>query len=511
MEWLTQQYGLLTAILSFDTSLLTRPDMMVRLALQAVLFAASAFFSSSETALFSLSRLDLQKLRRDEHAQSDNLHALLDEPRRLIISILCGNEVVNIAATANLTGIMVTLYGVERAGWISFVVMFPLLLLLGEITPKTIAVSDPVRISAGLISAPMNIWIRLITPLRRLVRSVSDIITTWIVGEERARENLLQIDEFRTLVEDVETEGILDATERILIDNLLESSETEIVEIMTPRTVIKYLSDTDSISEIVEAVRRYEHPRVPVFSDHRDNVVGFIHAEDIMKLILEGVDFESVNLTEILHPPIVVPPTKNVDEMFDFFQDNDVRAAMVLNEFGGIDGMVTIRDVLNFIFGEVVGSTPEQDYYRERDNNVYVVPGQMKLSAFNDLTNFGVDDPRMTTIGGVAFRHLDRLPTVGDEVAIDGLTASILEMDGHCIAKLQVARGKVDEGTEFNQLPTSEDSIPETQPLAEKTHAGQMGRTEPSSAPDVVSLDEPTKSSDGANNTGNNAAGSEVQ
>ena len=234
-------------LFAFDASRLLEPGMIIALTFQLLLFVASAFFSGSETALFSLSRLDLQKLRRERHAQSDTLHALLDQPRRLIVSILCGNELVNIAATANLAGILVQLYGPERAGWINVLVMFPLLLLFGEVTPKTIAVGNPVKVSADIVAGPLAFWTRLITPLRRIVRIIADKITTWIVGPERARENILRVDEFRTLLADVAEEGVLDATERVLIDNLLEASETEIVEIMTPRTKVRFLKDDMSV------------------------------------------------------------------------------------------------------------------------------------------------------------------------------------------------------------------------------------------------------------------------
>ena len=228
------------------------PDMIARLTLQVFLFGCSAFFSGSETALFSLSRLDLQKLRRERHPKSETLHALLDEPRRLIISILCGNELVNVAATINMAGILFALYGPERAGWINVIVMFPLLLLFGEVTPKTIAVNNPIRISTNLVATPLTLWSRLITPLRRFIRLVAGGITTWIVGDERAPENILRIDEFRAVLEDVADEGVLDATERVLIDNLLEAGETEIVEIMTPRTRIDYLDVDTPMPEMFE-------------------------------------------------------------------------------------------------------------------------------------------------------------------------------------------------------------------------------------------------------------------
>lgn len=463
---LSQFWEAVKAFFAFDTERLKEADMVIRLLLQVILLFGSAFFSGSETALFSLSRLDLQKLRRERHRHSETLHALLDQPRRLIISILAGNELVNVAAAVNMTSILVSLYGEERAGWIATLVMVPLLLLFGEVTPKTIAVSNPLRISTRIVAGPMALWVRVVAPLRWAIRGIADRITTWIVGEEKAPDNLLQVDEFRSLVEEVANEGELNATERALIYNLLEAGDTEIVEIMTPRTRTAFLNADMPIPEFVECFKRYRHSRVPVFRGHRDNLVGFVHAEDMVRLILDAVDLEPLLLEEIIHPPVVVPLTKKVDEMFDFFQNNNARAAVVLNEFGGVEGFVTMTDVLTFIFGHISGDVRGQDLYRERDENLYEVPGEMKLTDFNNLTNFGIEDPRMTTIGGVAFRHLDRLPKVGDQVTVEGIVITVLAMEGHRIARVQVARGAAIAADSVEEVdnPANTEATP---PLAE--------------------------------------------
>ncbi|HAJ92830.1 MAG TPA: hypothetical protein DCO71_09515 [Gammaproteobacteria bacterium] len=459
MDGLIQELGLFWVATKdffvFDTARLAEPDMVVRLVIQALLLCGSAFFSGSETALFSLSRLDLQKLRRERNRHTETLHELLDQPRRLIISILCGNELVNIAAAANMTGILVVLYGVERAVWISVLVMVPLLLLFGEVTPKTISVSNPVRVSTGMVATPMSMWVRLVAPLVWVIRSIADRITTLIVGEEKAAENILQLDEFRTLVEEVAREGELNATERALIYNLLEAGDTEVVEIMTPRTRTAFLNVSMTVPEMVEQFRNYRHPRVPVFREHRDNLVGFVHAEDILRLVLDETDLTTLGLDDIIHSPVVVPLTKKVDEMFDFFTANNARAAAVLNEFGGVEGFVTMKDVLTFIFGQISGDVEGQELYHERDEDSYEVDGDMKLTDFNNLSNFGIEDPRMTTVGGVAFRHLDRLPRVGDSISIEDIIIKILEMDEHRIAHVRVNRGGRVDGTAVDE--TDED------------------------------------------------------
>lgn len=468
---LAQNWEALTSFLAFDTARLSEPEMVARLSLQLLLFVASAFFSGSETALFSLSRFDLQQLRKKRNPHSESLHALLDQPRRLIISILSGNELVNIAATANMTFILVSLYGHENGGWINLFVMVPLLLLFGEVTPKTIAVFNPVRFSTR-IAVPMDFWVTLVTPLRLLIRGVADRVTTLIVGETTDAENILRKDEFLTLVEEVAREGELSATERALIYNLLEAGDTEIVEIMTPRTRVLFLHADMTVPEMVSQFQTYQHPRVPVYRGHRDNLIGFVHAEDVLRLVFDQADLSVLSPEDIMHPPVVVPLTKKVDEMFDFFATNAARAAACLNEFGGVEGFITMKDVINFIFGEISGKAVGEELYQERDENTYIIPGDMKLNFFDDLTNFGIDDPRMTTIGGVAFRHLDRLPKVGDKVAVEGINITILEMDAHRIAKVQVSPAV--GSTEEDEIPAEDASTPspeETQAALEPVPA----------------------------------------
>lgn len=445
MEELLQQFiqyweGL-KAFLSNPPRLL-QPDMLIRLILQVLLFCGSSFFSGSETALFSLSRLDMQKLRRERNPHSGTLHELLDQPRRLIISILCGNEMVNIAAAANMTGILAALYGVERAAWISIFVMVPLLLLFGEVTPKTIAVSDPVGISTRVVASPMNTWVRLIAPLAWIVRKIADRITTAIVGEEKAADNILQVDEFRTLIEQGVLAGELTATERALINNLLQAGSTEIVEIMVPRTRVKFIDGDLGVPEIVERFISMEHRRVPVYRGHRDNIVGFIHVEDIQRLILDRVDLTSLKPEDILHAPVMVPLTKDVDEMLDFFQSHNLQAAMVLNEFGGVDGLITMKEVINVVFGKVYKGLISGEVHHDKDTGAFEVPGDMKLKDLNAITNLGIDDARMTTIGGVVLRHLDRLPGAGDEVFLEGVLIKVLEMDQHRVARISIAKGE---------------------------------------------------------------------
>jgi CBS domain containing-hemolysin-like protein len=415
-------------------------ELILQFFLLAVLFVASAFFSGSETALFSLSRLDLRRIRRERNPQSDTLHELLDQPRRLIISVLCGNQAVNVAATAVLTAALVTIYGVEKAAWISTVVMVPLLLLFSEATPKTIAISNPIRVSTKIVARPMHFWVHLIAPVASIVRRVSDRITTRIVGEETAPDNILQVDEFRSLLDEGVVSGDLTATERALIHNLLQAGSTEIIEVMVPRTRVNWINGDASMTEIREAFMRFRHQRVPVYRKHRDNVIGFLCAEDMLQTLLEDIDPDSLKLEDLLRPVPMVPSTKKVDEMFDYFQTHDLQAVIVLNEFGGVDGLLTINDVLTCIFGQPPTDIEQSPVDYDPASDTYELPGDMKLIDVNQLTNLALQDTRMTTIGGLILRQLDRLPVAGDLVSINGIQMEVLEMDGYRVAKARLHR-----------------------------------------------------------------------
>jgi len=296
-------------------------------------------------------------------------------------------------------------------------------------------------VSAGIVAAPMSIWVRLITPVRWLVRLSSDRLTSLLVGEEKSADNILVADEIRLLVRELEEKGELQLEERALVDSLLEAGTTEVVEIMVPRTRMTFLAHDTPVAEAVLQVRAGRQSRTPVYRGHRDNLLGFLHAEDLMRLVLDRADLDEFALEDLLRPPVMVPPTKKLDEMLQYFREHDVSAAVVLSEFGGVEGMVTLRTLLEFMFRTVSGAIPTPEDYESPVPGCFNVPGEMSLTDFDGLTNFNVDDPRMTTVGGLVYRHLDRLPVVGDLVVIDGIGFRVLEMDEHRIAKLSVGRG----------------------------------------------------------------------
>ncbi len=487
-------------LLQIDTSRLGDADVLARILLQVLLFAGSAFFSMSETSLFSLSRLDLQKLRRQKHAQSENLHRLLDSPRQLIISILCGNELLNIAASINLAGLLLALYGRPDAAAIAnIVLMFPLVMLLGEVTPKTLAVTNPVGI-ASKISAPMSAWVNFIAPLRVVVRIVSDRLTTLFVGKDRERTHLLRVDEFRTLLEHVEAAGEVTAVERTMIDNLLRSADTEVIEVMVPRPRIRYLDARMPLPDMLKRMRKYQFAQMPVYRDNRDTIIGILHAGDVLRAMIEGQDIATLELESLVRPPYIVPPTKKVDEMLDAMRANGADHAIVVNEFGGVDGFVTKHDLLAFVFGDLADQDMHKPTYKVDSKHRLTVSGSLTLERFCHLTNLDIHDPRMTTIGGVVFRALDRVPQEGDTVTLGGATFKVQKMSGLRIKRLRVTLHGADERDEdadedADDAPAlAEDSEPPMEPVESMIREEAEETAESDLDPEDISLVTPPAS-----------------
>lgn len=422
-------------------------ELIVRGGIQVLLLSMSAFFSGSETALFSLTSFDLQKLRNSQHPRSRSIHELLEEPRRLIISLLCGNELVNIASSANMAAILMRYFTEDETTWINIVVMVPVLLLVGEVTPKTIAVTYPMMIATRFSAVLLPKWIAFIGPLRNAVRFVADRITTAIVGEPVKRDNILHADEFRTLVEEGEASGMIDPTERILIDNMLEASEAQVVDIMTSISSMVSLDVEQPLPTLVEAFQSIHHARVPLFEDSPANIVGFLHSEDVIKLVRGGADLASMSVRDVMRQPHFVPSTKKVDEMVEFFQENRTRLALVIGEYANVLGIVSIRDVAAMMLSRL--APPREPGVMEiEQKKLYSIPGDMSLVDFNQLVGADLDDPSMNTVGGVVMRLLNRLPRAGDLVAFDGFTFAVECMQGIRIQELRVTRLGLGSGPE---------------------------------------------------------------
>jgi putative hemolysin len=435
----------------------------LELGLFIVLLILSGFFSSSETSMFSLNSLHLEQMRREGNPRIDLIERMLSEPRRLIVTILIGNEFVNVAASVLSAAMIIHLVG-EEGKLFNILVMVPILLIFGEITPKTLAIKNNIAF-ATFESRPIDLFARIIFPLRWAVRMVAEFFTTLIVGKERSQGNIITEDMVRTLVQDAVGKGALDQAEAKFIHQIFEFGSKDLEDVMTPRSEITFIAVDDPLSSILATLRETRQSKVPVYKEHRDEVVGILHVRDLLEVDLDEMEREPGKLVEILREPYFVPESKPALELFDTFKERKISFALTVDEYGGITGLVTMEDLLECIFGDIPSPsdiTAQFEVERVGDGR-YRVEGSMPLDEFDAQFNSHLKNGDVETIGGLVLNEFGELPSVGEVVSIEDFNITITKVGQNRVVEMQLERIDSDEGSTMDDPAESVERSVETQ------------------------------------------------
>jgi putative hemolysin len=412
----------------------------IELALFVLLLGLSGFFSSSETALFSLSSIQLEQMRKNNDARVGLIERMLSEPRRLIVTILIGNEFVNVAASVLSAAMVIELLGAEQK-FFNLFVMVPILLLFGEITPKTLAIRNNVAF-ARVQSGPINAFARLITPLRWLVRKVAELFITLIVGKERSRGNIITEDMVRTLAHEAVGEGALDQTEALFIDQIFDFGNMTLEDVMTPRADVHFLSLHTDWPQVLEAVRESRQSRFPVYDAHRDNIVGILHARDLLKVDFSANIPVQRGLQGVLRDAYFVPDSKPAADQFDDFRQHRRSFALTVDEYGGVTGLVTMEDLLECIFGDIPSRSDidNKALITPLEDSKWAVDGSLPIAEFNRELDEDLSDEVVETIGGLVLHAHGEVPDEGCAVEIEQLRFTVMAVEQNRISDLIVER-----------------------------------------------------------------------
>jgi CBS domain containing-hemolysin-like protein len=436
------------------------PILWIQLILFVILLGLSAFFSSSETSLFSLNKLQLEQMRKDNNPRIDLIERLLSEPRRLIVTILIGNEFVNVAASVISAAIVIKLLGAENK-YLNLFIMVPILLLVGEITPKTLAIRNNVAF-ASLQSLPIDRFAWLITPLRTVVRLLADKLTTLIVGKERSPGNIITEDLVRTLAHEAVGDGTLDKAEAQYIDQIFEFSEKTLADMMVPRSHIFFLSIEIPLQEMIAEIHRLRHDKVPVYKEHRDNILGILYARDLLGVDLSQVPDDPTWLLSKLRKPYLVPESKPIVELFHSFRKRHLSLALTVDEYGGITGLITMEDLLECIFGEIPSASEfvEEAHLRKRMRGSNRVDGAMSIDQFNREFDARLPTHQADTLAGLVLHKFGELPPEGAGVVVKGWEFTVTSVAGNRISEIKAERVRTSAGKDVDTAaaPSSQDN-----------------------------------------------------
>lgn len=383
-------------------------DLALKIASLLGLFILSSLFSASETALFSLSKIQRRRLSERFPFLSKWVNYHLDHPRRALITILIGNLLSSTIAASLVTILVLRYLG---AGYLSpaMVVFTILFVLTAEIIPKTIAVRK--NESTALYAAlPLQIFAVLIYPLRRIVRQITDWILDFIIHDKREHHDEISEEELKTLLKIGEEEGVLDRQEGYMLQQIFDLGERPVKDIMTPRIDLAALNVEDTRQKQLEQIQKFHFTHFPVYQNSLDNILGVVSVQ-------EFVLNPEIPIQNHLKQPLFVPELKRIDDLLAEFRAQNHSFALCVDEYGGTGGVVTLEDILEEIFGEFYDEYAKvENPIRPLGHGEYIVEAKTPLADFNEHFSTHLKSEDASTLGGFILEKMGRVPEKGQRL-----------------------------------------------------------------------------------------------
>ncbi len=408
------------------------------LILLGVLLVLSAFFSASETAFTSISKLKVRHMLDANVKGAKYIAKILDNPNKMLTSILVGNNIVNITMTSIATALTIHYFGESGTG-IAAVVTTIFILLFGEITPKTIANAFPEKICLG-IAVILRLIILILTPFAFVFSRISDLLLILLGRKNGKKKVSITEEELKTMVNVSQEEGVLETDEQEMIFNIIEFNDTEVGKIMTPRTEIVGVDINAGYDEVFRVFKENQYSRIPVYQNSLDEIVGVLHLKD---LVLFDKDKNVYHNKNYMKEPYITWENFKVSDVFKKMKSSKCTMGIVLDEYGGTAGIVTIEDFVEEIVGDI------NDEYDEYDNkkisiiseNVILADGLAEINDINDKLDVNLSNERFNTIGGFVTGELGKFPLKGDTLIYNDIIEFVVESAGkNKVEKVKISK-----------------------------------------------------------------------
>ncbi|ESS09766.1 MAG: hemolysin related proteins containing CBS domain protein [uncultured archaeon A07HN63] len=401
----------------------------------ALLIGLSAFFSSSEIAFFSLPQHRVESMVEEGVPNAETVKGLKSDPHRLLVTILVGNNIVNIA----MSSIATTLFGIYLGrGQAVFAATFGItavVLLFGESAPKSYAVENT-ESWALRIARALKFSEYLLYPLIVVFDRLTRIVNTAIGSSSAIESPYVTRDEIKDIIETGEREGVIEEEEREMLERIFTFNNTIAKEVMTPRLDVTAVADDATIEEAIEACIGHDHDRVPVYDGNLDNIIGVVNVRDLVReyQYSEG----GGDLTDIVKPTLHVPESKNVDDLLAEMQENRLQMVVVLDEFGTTEGIITLEDMVEEIVGDILEGD-EQEPFDRIDEQTTLVRGEVNIHEVNEALDIDLPEgEEFETLAGFVFNRAGRLVEEGETFEYDGVLIEIEEVDSTRILKARI-------------------------------------------------------------------------
>ena len=426
---------------------MTSEDAIQILAL-LILVVLSSFFSSAETALTTVNRIRLQALSEEGNKRADIVLKTIENSSKMLSAILIGNNLVNNFSAALATALAIKMFGSGSVGIVTGALTI-LILIFGEITPKTYAAANAEKLSLAYASVILALM-KVLTPVIFIINRICRFLLKFLHVDADASLNTMTEMELRTIVDISHKDGVIEEEERQMIYNVVDFGDSQAKDVMVPRADVVSVSETASYAEIKDIFRAEKYTRLPVYRDDRDNITGIVNIKDFFF----SDDTESFKVSDIMYKPYFTYEFKKTSELLVEMQENSVSIAIVLDEYGAAVGMISLEDLLEEIVGEIRDEydEDEKDLIQKVSENEYLIEGSVKLDDINDALGLSLHSEDYDSIGGFIIERLDHLPAENESVTTEEqILLIVTKMDKNRIETVRLI------------LPPSEEDSGETE------------------------------------------------
>ena len=400
----------------------------IQLIVLVILLALSAFFSSSETALTTVNRIRMRSLAEEGNKRAARVLQVTDDSAKMLSAILIGNNVVNLTASSLATALALRIFGNAGAG-IATGILTVLILIFGEISPKTMATLRAEKISLRFCNI---IWLlmKVLTPVIFIINHLAMLVLRLMGVKASEGRQAMTESELRTIVDVSHESGVIESEEKEMINNVFDFGDATAKDIMVPKVDMSFLDVNASYGQTMEVYRECRYTRYPVYEESTDNVIGMLNVKDL--LVYE--DKEHFNIRNILRGVLFTHEHKKTSDLLFEMRKSSTNMAIVLDEYGVTSGMVTMEDLLEEIVGDIRDEydEDEEEQIRKISDLEYIVEGTLSLDDLNDYLDLEekgllLESEDFDSVGGIVIELLDRLPEVGDEVTTENGIRLVVE------------------------------------------------------------------------------------
>lgn len=417
--------------------------LYIRIVVLAVLLVLSGIFSGSETAITSINIAKIRQLRDSDEKKAKILERIKKKLNIILSTILIGNNLVNILATAILTEVTVGLFPGKGATFIATGIMTVLILIFGEITPKTYAAQNP-EIVASKVGKPLEVLSFIFKPVLIVLNGITSFVIKLFGGNVGHNGPFVTEEEIRSLVDVGEEEGVVKHQAKEMIEGVFQIDDIDVSDVMVPRIDMVAIAEDATLNETLDKIIKYGHSRIPVYKGTIDNIIGLLYAKDVLPFVAyKEEDIKKTKLRDIMRQAYYVPETKKVNKLLRELQINKVHMAIVLDEYGGTEGLVTIEDILEEIVGDILDEFDnEEDLIEKISEDKYNVKSEVSLEEINDIFLTDLPEEEFDSLGGYIFSALGRLPKEGDFIEVDNIKLEVKKVINRRIKLIEINKHK---------------------------------------------------------------------